>query len=63
MHRKFTLKNGVRVVYERIPYVRSVSAGIWVRTGSRNENSKTTAYHTLSSTCFSKGTRRGAQHR
>jgi predicted Zn-dependent peptidase len=40
MHRKFTLKNGVRVVCERIPYVRSVSAGIWVKTGSRNENPK-----------------------
>ena len=40
MHRKFTLKNGVRVVCERIPHVRSVSAGIWVKTGSRNENAK-----------------------
>ena len=40
MIRKFTLKNGVRVVCENIPYVRSVSTGIWVRTGSRNENPK-----------------------
>lgn len=40
MHRKFILKNGVRVVCERIPHVRSVSAGIWVKTGSRNENAK-----------------------
>jgi predicted Zn-dependent peptidase len=40
MHRKFTLKNGVRVVCERIPHVRSVSASIWVKTGSRNENAK-----------------------
>jgi len=40
MIRKFTLTNGVRVVCERIPYVRSVSTGIWVRTGSRNEDLK-----------------------
>ncbi|NLV35225.1 MAG: insulinase family protein [Clostridiaceae bacterium] len=38
MIKKFTLKNGVRVVCENIPYVRSVSTGVWVRTGSRNEN-------------------------
>ncbi len=35
---KKTFDNGVRLVYEKIPYVRSVSAGIWVKAGSRNEN-------------------------
>ena len=38
MYKRATLNNGIRVVYEKIPYLRSVSAGIWVRTGSRNEN-------------------------
>lgn len=38
MFKKFTLKNGLRVVCEKIPYVRSVTVGIWVRTGSRNED-------------------------
>jgi predicted Zn-dependent peptidase len=38
MFKKITLDNGVRIVTERIPYVRSVSIGIWVKTGSRNEN-------------------------
>lgn len=38
MLKKFVLKNGVRVVCEKIPFVRSVSIGIWVKTGSRNEN-------------------------
>lgn len=32
------LSNGIRVVLEEIPYVRSISFGIWVKTGSRNEN-------------------------
>lgn len=32
------LPNGIRVVTERIPYVRSVSVGFWFGTGSRNES-------------------------
>lgn len=38
MLKKIILKNGVRVVLENIPYVRSVSLGIWVGAGSRNES-------------------------
>lgn len=34
---KYILSNGLRVVVENIPHVRSVSFGIWVKTGSRNE--------------------------
>ena len=37
MFEKKTLANGVRIVYEYIPYVRSASLGIWVGTGSRYE--------------------------
>ncbi|MDK2798527.1 MAG: hypothetical protein PWQ70_146 [Clostridiales bacterium] len=40
MYKTQTLKNGVRVVSEYIPYVRSVSLGVWVRTGSRSECKK-----------------------
>jgi predicted Zn-dependent peptidase len=36
-YRKSVLPNGVRVVTERMPHVRSVAVGIWVDTGSRNE--------------------------
>ena len=36
-YEKITLDNGVRILFEKIPYVRSASAGIWVGTGSRNE--------------------------
>ncbi|CAM3935227.1 insulinase family protein [Paenibacillus alkaliterrae] len=35
--KKYKLSNGLRVVVEYIPTVRSVSFGIWVKTGSRNE--------------------------
>ncbi|WNQ13781.1 pitrilysin family protein [Paenibacillus aurantius] len=37
---KHQLSNGVRVVLEKIATGRSVSFGIWVRTGSRNESVK-----------------------
>lgn len=40
MFKKIVLENGVRLVYENIPYVRSVSVGIWVGTGSRSESLK-----------------------
>jgi predicted Zn-dependent peptidase len=33
-----TLPNGVRVITEAMPHVRSVSVGIWIGTGSRREN-------------------------
>ena len=32
------LDNGIRVVLEEIPYIRSVSFGIWMKNGSRNES-------------------------
>ena len=35
--KKYTLSNGLRVIVESIPTCRSVSFGIWVKTGSRNE--------------------------
>lgn len=39
MYNIFTLKNGLRVVYEKISYVKSISVGLWIENGSRNEDS------------------------
>jgi predicted Zn-dependent peptidase len=36
-YRKTILPNGIRLVTERIPHVRSVAVGVWVETGSRHE--------------------------
>jgi predicted Zn-dependent peptidase len=36
-HRKTILPNGIRLVTEWIPHVRSVAIGVWVNTGSRDE--------------------------
>ncbi|MFA5523370.1 MAG: pitrilysin family protein [Tissierellales bacterium] len=38
MYKKITLDNGLRIVTEHIPYVKSVSIGIWFEVGSRKEN-------------------------
>lgn len=39
MYEKITLDNGVRIVSEKMPQVRSAAVGIWVGTGSRYEKS------------------------
>ena len=40
MYKKLTLNNGLRIVYENLPYYKSVSVGIWIGTGSRDENAE-----------------------
>jgi len=37
MFETIKLPNGVRIVYEKLNYVRSAAVGIWVKNGSRNE--------------------------
>lgn len=37
MYKIKVLSNGLKVVYERMPYARSASAGVWVLSGSRCE--------------------------
>ena len=32
-----TLDNGLKIVFEKIPYVRSAAFGIWIKTGTRYE--------------------------
>lgn len=39
MYNLFTLNNGLKVVVENIDHFNSVSVGLWVENGSRNENS------------------------
>ncbi len=40
MVQKVVLDNGVRIITEEIPHVRSVSLGVWVNVGSRDEDEK-----------------------
>ena len=62
MYNKLTLSNGVRIVYETIPYVRSASVGIWVNTGSRDEaESENGAAHYIEHMVFKGTETRSAQ--
>ncbi len=58
MYKINTLKNGVRVVTEYIPHVRSVSLGIWVGNGSRNETPKNSGISHFIEHMFFKGTQK-----
>jgi len=57
VYRKLVLDNGVRVVTERIPTLKSVTVGIWVNTGSRDEQASQAGYSHFIEHMFFKGTR------
>jgi predicted Zn-dependent peptidase len=40
-YQKTVLPNGVRIVTEEIPHVRSISVGVWINVGSRDEDEQT----------------------
>ncbi len=51
------LPNGVRVVTERMPHVRSVSVGVWIGTGSREESLEETGISHFIEHMLFKGTK------
>ncbi|WP_165767888.1 M16 family metallopeptidase [Virgibacillus indicus] len=57
MVEKHTSKNGLRIVLEKIPAVRSVTIGIWVLTGSRNETEQNNGISHFIEHMFFKGTK------
>ncbi|EMI11896.1 M16 family metallopeptidase [Anoxybacillus gonensis] len=57
MIKTYTCQNGVRVVLEHIPTVRSVAIGIWIGTGSRNENERNNGISHFLEHMFFKGTK------
>lgn len=57
-YEKTTLSNGIRIVTEQIPYVRSISAGVWVDVGSRDESEKNNGLSHFVEHMVFKGTRR-----
>ena len=57
-----TLANGVRVITEAMPHVRSVSVGIWIGSGSRRENADENGIsHFIEHMLFKGTTRRSAE--
>src|SRR5690349_22727893 len=56
------LANGVRVITEAMPHVRSVSVGIWIGSGSRRENAEENGIsHFIEHMLFKGTTRRSAE--
>ncbi|CAM3705475.1 M16 family metallopeptidase [Mesobacillus zeae] len=56
MIKKYTCQNGVRIILEQIPTVRSVAIGVWIGTGSRNENPENNGISHFLEHMFFKGT-------
>src|SRR3954452_1619247 len=57
-----TLANGVRVITEAMPHVRSVSVGIWIGTGSRREQGEENGIsHFIEHMLFKGTSRRSAE--
>lgn len=59
---KTTLSNGVRVITESIPSVRSVAVGVWIAAGSRDEQAKEAGISHFIEHMVFKGTRRRRMH-
>lgn len=56
MVKKYTCSNGLRIVLEEIPTVRSVAIGVWVLSGSRNETRENNGASHFIEHMFFKGT-------
>jgi len=57
-YKSTVLPNGLRVFLEKIPYVRSVSVGVWIRVGSRVEEKRLSGISHFLEHMFFKGTSR-----
>ena len=56
MYRKLILDNGVRLVTERIPTLKSVTVGLWINAGSRDESPAQAGYSHFIEHMLFKGT-------
>ena len=54
----YTCNNGLRIVLENVPTVRSVTIGVWVLTGSRNETEDNNGISHFLEHMFFKGTKK-----
>ncbi|MGD2010630.1 MAG: insulinase family protein, partial [Desulfobacterales bacterium] len=56
--KKATLSNGVRILTKNMPFVRSVSMGVWVNVGARDESASENGLSHLIEHMIFKGTRK-----
>ncbi|MBD3290122.1 insulinase family protein [candidate division KSB1 bacterium] len=57
LYSKTELENGLRIVTEEIPHVRSVALGVWITVGSRDENANNNGISHFIEHMLFKGTR------
>ncbi|MBW7633050.1 insulinase family protein [Bacillus licheniformis] len=57
MIKRYTCQNGVRIVFENNPTVRSVAIGVWIGTGSRHETPEINGISHFLEHMFFKGTK------
>ena len=55
---KTTLKNGIRIVTKNMPYTHSVSMGVWVNAGARDETDTESGLSHFIEHMIFKGTRK-----
>lgn len=61
-YKKMILPNGLRIIFEEIPYVQSVSIGVWIEAGTRNEKSECNGIsHFIEHMAFKGTSRRSAR--
>jgi predicted Zn-dependent peptidase len=58
LHRRTVLDNGIRIVTEKLPQFHSVSTGLWVNVGSRDEQAGERGYTHIIEHMLFKGTER-----
>jgi predicted Zn-dependent peptidase len=58
MYQKTVLDNGIRILSEELPHVRSASIGIWVNAGARNEDKRVNGISHFIEHMLFKGTQR-----
>lgn len=58
LYQKTVLNNGLRVISEKMPSIRSIAMGVWVDVGSRNESPATTGISHLIEHMLFKGTKK-----
>ena len=62
MYIQKVLSNGIRVAAERVPYVQSVSLGVWIGNGSRYEKAEESGISHFIEHMVFKGTERRSAH-
>ena len=56
MYKKHVLENGLTIIGEEIPYVKSISLGVWINAGSRIEDEEISGVSHFIEHMFFKGT-------